>query len=104
MSTVFEFSTINYADDVLELKKAMSHLETLCGAPGGYALSEPITRFGWTFFKIKLKLNLRMGIEEKFFDMLQRYPKGEQQEKLVKFMSDFLESKGCKFKVKLLEY
>ena len=104
MATVFEFSTTNYDDDVFQLKKAMSRLETLCGAPGGFALSEPVTRFGWTFFKIALKLNLRMGIEEKFSDMIQRYPKAKQQDKLTKFMSDFLESKGCKFKVKLIEY
>jgi len=102
--TLLEASTTNYADDVLQIKKALSHLETHCGAPGTYVLSEPVSRFGWTFFQIAMKPVLVDGIETKFADMIQRYREGKPEERLVKFLSDFFESRDCKIKLKIIEY
>jgi len=102
--TLFEVSTTSYEDDVLQIKRALSHLETRCGAPGSYVLSEPVFRFGWTFFQIAMKPVLVDGIEGKFADMIRRYREGKPEERLVKFLSDFFESRGCKIKLKITEY
>lgn len=102
--TVFEASTTDYEGDILRIKKALSHLETRCGGPNTYALSEPVSRFGWTFFQIVMKPILIDGIERKFDDMIRRYRKGKPEERLVKFMSDFFESRDCRIKLKLVEY
>jgi len=102
--TLLEVSTTNYGDDVLQIKKALSHLETRCGAPGTCALSEPVSRFGWTFFRIAMKPVLVDGIEAEFADMIQRYRDGKPEERLVKFLSDFFESRDCKIKLKIIEY
>ncbi len=71
MSLALEISTKNYADDKLAIKLALSHMETLLGCPNGYALSEPYSKFGWTFFKIALEADLQVGIEKKFSDMIE---------------------------------
>ena len=63
MSMVLEVGTKNYADDLLSIKKALSHMETLVGGYNGYVLSEPSSKFGWTFFKLAFKPNLQNGIE-----------------------------------------
>ena len=102
--TLFEISTVNYDDDIIQIKKALSHLETHCSSPNSYVLSEPVSRFGWTFFQIAMKPILVDGIENKFADMIQRYREGKPEEKLVKFMSDFFESRDCKIRLKIIEY
>ena len=62
MSIILELSTTQYLDDKLNVKKALSHLETLCEAWNGYILEEPEHKAGWTFFKLKLKPALHDGI------------------------------------------
>ncbi len=95
MSIVLEVRTKNYFDDVLSIKTALSHLETIVGEHNGYTLSEPELKFGWTFFKLAFKPNLQNGIEEKFSDMLEKYPSGDQLQKFAKFMIDYFQSRGC---------
>ena len=100
MSMVLEVGTKNYADDLLSIKKALSHMETLVGGYNGYVLSEPSSKFGWTFFKLAFKPNLQNGIEEKFSDMLAKYRSNDQPEKFAKFMKDYLHSRGCDVTIK----
>ncbi len=100
MSITLEIGTKNYADDLLSVKKALSHMESLVGCHNGYALSEPSTKFGWTFFKLAFKSDLRTGIEEKFSDMLEKYRWCDQPEKFTKFMADYFDSRDCNVKVK----
>ena len=95
MNIVLEVGTTNYADDLLSIKKSLSHLESLVGSYNGYSLSEPSSKFGWTFFKLAFKPNLQNGIEEKFSDMLKKYPSGDQSQKFAKFMIDYFQSRGC---------
>ncbi len=95
MNIVLEVGTKNYADDLLSIKIALSHLESLVGGYNGYDLGEPSSKFGWTFFKLAFKPNLQNGIEEKFSDMLKKYPSGDQSQKFAKFMIDFFQSRGC---------
>ncbi len=93
MSIVLEVGTKNYADDLLSIKKALSHMESLTGGYNGYALSEPSSKFGWTFFKLAFKDNLQAGIEEKFSDMIIKYQANDRVEKFAKFMTDYFVSK-----------
>ena len=101
MNIVLEVGTKNYADDLLSIKKALSHLESLVDGYNGYVLSEPSPKFGWTFFKIMFKPNLQNGIEEKFSDMIIKYQENEQAKKFAKFIEDFFISKGCDVKIKI---
>jgi hypothetical protein len=103
MDTVFEISTKNYGDDLLLIKKTLSHMETLVGGYNGYALSEPSSKFGWTFFKLSFKHNLRNGIEEKFADMLNKYRLNTQSQKFTQFMTDYFQAKGCNIRIKMLD-
>ena len=102
MSIIFELSTTNYLDDKLNVKKALSHLETLCQAWNGYSLAEPEEKAGWTFFKLKLKPELHEGIEKKFADMISKYRWSKPEEKFRKFMEEYFLAKGCNVKVKLV--
>ena len=100
MGVTLEVSTKNYVNDKLAVKMALSHMETLVGSVNGYMLSEPYSKFGWTFFKIALKPELQEGIEKKFADMIEKYQWSNPTEKFTKFMTDFFASKGCDVKIK----
>jgi hypothetical protein len=95
MSVTLEIKTKNYVDDLLSIKKSLSHMETIVEQYNGYVLSEPETKFGWIFFKLAFKPNLQTGIEEKFADMLVKYPRGDQPQKFAKFMIDYFHSRDC---------
>ena len=103
MSMVLEVGTKNYADDLLSIKKALSHMESLVGGYNGYVLSEPSSKFGWTFFKLAFKPNLQNGIEEKFSDMLAKYRSSDQSQKFVQFLTDYFHSKGCDVRIKMID-
>ena len=100
MNTTLEISTKNYTEDKLAIKMALSHMETLVGSVNGYLLSEPYSKFGWTFFKIALKPDLQSGIEKKFADMIEKYRWSNPTEKFTKFMTDYFKSKGCNVAIK----
>jgi len=103
MDTIFEVSTSNYSDDLLLIKKTLSHMETLVGSYNGYYFGEPSSKFGWTFFKLSFKPNLKLGIEEKFADMLNKYRFKTQSQKFTIFMTDYFQSKGCTIRMKILD-
>ena len=101
MDYVLEVGTKNYDEDLFQIKKAMSHMESLVGGYNGYVLSAPSSKFGWTFFKMAFKPNLQNGIEEKFSDMITKYQENDQAKKFAKFIEDFFISKGCDVKIKI---
>lgn len=101
MNIVLEIGTKNYADDLLTIKKVLSHMESLVSGYNGYVLSEPSSKFGWTFFKLSFKPDLQNGIEEKFSDMINKYQANDQAGKFAKFMVDYFVSKGCDIKIKI---
>ena len=103
MSLVLKIGTKKYIDDLLLIKKALSHMETLVDGYNGYVISEPESKFGWTFFKLSFKPNLQNGIEEKFSDMLKKYNTKDQQEKFTEFITDYFISKGCNVKIKIVD-
>lgn len=103
MAITIEIGSTNYEDDILNIKKALSHLQTTCEVSDSFLLSKPVSKFGWTFFQLLLKPNFTYSIEKKFSDMIQKY-RGKNEEKFIKFMSDFFEARGSKVKLKLIEY
>ena len=96
---ILEIGTTRYSDDMLEIKKAMSHMESLVGAYNGYVLSDTTEKFGWTFFKMAFKPDLHIGIEERFADMISRYRSGDKPSRFAQFIADYFSSKGCNVKV-----
>jgi len=103
MDIVFEVSSKNYGNDLLLIKKTLSHMETLVGSYNGYTLSEPTSKFGWTFFKLAFKPNLQNAIEKKFADMLNKYSLNNTSQKFTKFMTDYFQAKGCDIRIKMLD-
>jgi hypothetical protein len=103
LSLVLKIGTKKYIDDLLLIKKALSHMETLVDGYNGYVISESESKFGWTFFKLAFKPNLQNGIEEKFSDMLKKYNTKDQQEKFTEFITDYFISKGCNVKIKIVD-
>ena len=103
MNIVLEVGTKNYADDLLSIKIALSHLESLVDGYNGYDLGEPSSKFGWTFFTLTFKHNLQNGIEKKFFDMLEKYRGNNQPQKFVLFITDYLHNKNCDVKIKIVD-
>jgi len=102
MTVTLEISTKNYSDDAFNMKKALSHMETLTGRYNGYMFSEPTENFGWAFFKIAFKADLHQGIVEKFADMISKYRSSTPDEKFADFMKDYFASKNCEVKIKVV--
>jgi len=102
MVTILEIASTNYEDDVFQMKKALSHLQTACKVSEGYLLSDPVSKFGWTFFKLLLKSDFHFSIEKNFSDIILKN-KGKNEEKFTNFISDFFQSRGCKIKLKLIK-
>lgn len=99
---ILEVGTTDYDTDVVLIKKAMSQLESLLSSYNGYSLSEPSSRFGWTFFRMAIKPELRQGIESRFQDMIRRYGWDKPDSKFAKFMGDYLKARGCSVKIKTI--
>ncbi len=98
---LLEIAGHDYAGDKLSIKTALSHMESLVGAYNGYSIGPPSERFGWTFFIISVRPNLRAGIESEFHDMLAKYAKEKDLSKrFAMFISDYLDSRGCSVRVK----
>ena len=103
MNISLEVKTKNYVNDLLSIKKELSHMESLVGEYNGYTLSEPELKFGWTFFKLSFKPNLQNGIEEKFSDMIAKYERNDQPQKFAKFMIDYFHSRDCDAIIKIVD-
>jgi hypothetical protein len=63
MTIILEIATINYDNDILQIKKALSYLQTTCEISEGYLLSRPVSKFGWTFFQLLLKSDFNSSSE-----------------------------------------
>ena len=58
MVYLLEFSTTKFDDDKLLVLEGMNDIQKLCKLSDGYAISEPISIFGWTFFSIAINSNV----------------------------------------------
>jgi len=102
-SIVFEISTTKYETDRELVTLVMKDLQSSCGVTDGFLLSDPVEKFGWTFFKILFKNELLVGIQEKFGTQIMNTKGNAFQEKFSYFVTKFFESKNCKIRMKLVE-
>lgn len=102
-SLVFEISTTKYETDKELAISVMKDLQTLCGVTEGFLLSNPVERFGWTFFKILFKNELLAGMQEKFGNKIMDSKAKAFQERFSDFVTKFFESKNCKIRIKLVD-
>jgi hypothetical protein len=100
---VFEISTTKYETDKQLVTSVMKELQSSCGVTDGFLLSNPVEKFGWTFFKILFKNELLAGIQEKFGNQIMNAKGKAFQEKFTDFVTKFFESKNCKIRMKLVE-
>ena len=100
---IFEVSTTDYEKNIENVTKALVNLQKYYEIENGFMFSKPMSRFGWTFFKLWLKPNLHSKIDEHFSDMIKKAKGSKQNEKFHNFMSDFFLSKDCSVKLKLIE-
>ena len=102
-SVIFEISTTKYETDKEIVTSVMKDLQSLCGITDGFLLSNPMEKFGWTFFKILFKNELLAGMQEKFGNQIMNTKGKEFQEKFIDFVTKFFETKNCKIRMKLVE-
>jgi len=100
MNITLEIGTKNYLDDLLCIKKHLSHMESLLNCYASCTFSEPSSKFGWTFFKLEFKSNFQISISEKFSDILAKYQLNDEAGKFTTFMSDYFVARGCNVKIK----
>ena len=103
MVYILEFSTTKLVEDKILVIDAMNEIQKLCKLSDGYAVSEPTSKFGWTFFSIALHSNLYQAIFQEFDDIIKKTKGNKHEEKFGNFMSGFFESHGCKIRVKLVD-
>jgi hypothetical protein len=98
---IFEVSSIDYLEDKRLINNALSEMASECGIQNDFEFGNPVSRFGWTFFKLWIKPTLQLQINEKFSDMIKKSKGSKEQEKFTNFLSDYFHSRGCKIRLKL---
>lgn len=102
-SVIFEIATTNYESDRKLVSSIMEDLQSLCGVVDGFLLSNPVEKFGWTFFKILFKGELLSGMQQKLADKIMISKGKKPEEKFTDFITKLFESKNCKVRMKLVE-
>jgi hypothetical protein len=102
-AVIFEVSTTKYEIDRELVSSVMKDLQLSCGVSDGFLLSEPVDKFGWSFFKILFKSELLAGMQENFGSQIMNTKGKAFQEKFNEFVTKFFESKNCKVRMKLVE-
>jgi hypothetical protein len=99
---LFEISTTKYVEDVKLIQVAMTKMAGICNIATGFKFGDPVSRFGWTFFKIFIDQELYIGIEDEFSDMIKKSKGQKPDEKFMNFLSQYFESRGCNVKMKMV--
>ena len=102
-SIVFEISTTKYETDRELVTLVMKDLQASCGINDGFLLSNPVEKFGWSFFKIFFKTELLAGMQKKFGTQIMNTKCKVFQEKFTDFVTKFFESKNCKIRMRLVD-
>ena len=98
----FEISTTKYEEDIKLIQVVMTKMAAICDIALGFKFGDPVSRFGWTFFKMFLDQELYVGIEDEFSDMIKKCKGNKPDEKFITFLSGYFESNGCNVKVKIV--
>ena len=103
MQTILEISSLQFDVDLKLVVKSLEELQQLCNTSNSFTMGKPMSKFGWTFFQVRLKQDLLFGILKNFSDLIKKSKGRKEPEKLQSFMSNFFETRGCKIKLKITE-
>lgn len=98
-----EIATTKFESDRELVNSAMESLQLLCGVKDGFLISNPMDRFGWSFFKVLFKTELLLAMQQKLGNQISLSKGRRPEEKFTHFMTNFFEYKNCKVRLKLLE-
>jgi len=98
----FEISSTKLEEYINLLQVAMSKIAAVCNVTVGFKFGDPVSRFGWTFFKMFLDQEMYVGIEDEFSDMIKKCKGNKPDEKFINFLDQYFESKGCSVKEKMV--
>lgn len=100
---IFEVSSTDFLEDKRLINNALSDMASQFRMQNDFTFGEPVSKFGWTLFKLWIKPHLQDAIIQKFNDMIRKSKGANPDEKFTSFMSDYFQSKGCKTKIKMIE-
>ncbi len=102
MNPLFQLSTRSYEKELPIVAQALADLEKSCGVKSGYTITEPFTKFGWTFFNIQISEEMASIIEKSgMMEGALGYKIGEQ---MTNFIGHYLETKGSNVRIKKIDY
>lgn len=102
MISLFQLSTRNYDEEIPRIRKAMAELELKCNVKDSYKIGSPFNRAGWTFFDLKISMELAHLIETT--GMLEGALGFRIGEQLKNFIGHYLESFGSQVRIRQIEY
>jgi len=102
MNPLFQLSTRSYEKEVSIVSKALESLEVECNIKNGYEIEEPFTKFGWTFFNIKISKDMIEYIEKS--GMMKGAIGRKIGEQMTNFIGHYLETKGSSVRIKKIDY
>ena len=102
MKPLFQLSTRKYDEEIVIVKKAMEELETKCKVQDGFAIKEPSSMAGWTFFNLELSPEMLSVIETSGM-MIDAQGFGFN-EQLKNFVGHYLDTKGSNCRIKKIDY
>ncbi len=102
MRALFQLSTRKYEEEIKLVKKAMEELESTCKVKNSYEIGEPMSKFGWIFFNIKLSSEIVPIIEKS--GMMESVYGHKIAEQLKNFLGHWFEKRGIQFEIKMINY
>ncbi|AFS83558.1 hypothetical protein [Candidatus Nitrosopumilus sediminis] len=102
MNPLFQLSTRSYEKEIPIVRQALADLETECNIHNGYKIGDSFEKFGWTFFNIQISEELTKIIEES--GMMKGALGRKIEEQMTNFMGHYLETKGSKVRIKMINY
>lgn len=102
MNPLFQLSTRNYEKEISLVTNTMKDLERECNVENGIEIFPPSNMAGWTFFNLQLSSELLSVIETSgMMEGALGFRIGEQ---VKNFLGHYLESKGSRVRIKLINY
>lgn len=102
MNPLFQLSTRSYEKEIPIVRKALEDLQNECNVKDGYTITEPSSKFGWTFFNIQISQEMSEIIEKSgMMEGALGFSIGEQ---LTNFVGHYLETKGSNVRIKKIDY
>jgi len=102
MKPLFQLSTRSYEKEIPLIKKALNELESICKVQNGFQIGPPENKLGWNFFNVEISLEMLSVIETS--GMMEGAGGYRFPEQLTNFLGHFLELRGSKVRIKIINY